>query len=64
MHEKRIEGTVAAEYKGQMTSTEQVTEKKDPSEWRKQHEEMIQAIREAKKNANTDSSEPAVEFLS
>ena len=45
MTEKRIEGTVAAEYKDQISEVE----KKDRKEWRKQHEDMISAIREAKK---------------
>ena len=61
MHGKRIEGTIAADYKDK---TPEVVEKgKNSSEWRKQHEKMISAIREAKKNAPPiNASEPTIEI--
>ncbi len=58
MQEKRIEGTIAADYKGQISEVE----KKENSEWRKQHEEMLAAIREAKKQANPNA-DPQIEIL-
>lgn len=60
MQEKRIEGTIAADYKGQMTEVE----KKDNSDWKKQHQEMISAIREAKKHNVNKNTEPEVQILS
>ena len=61
MHGKRIEGTIAADYKDK---TPEVVEKgKNSSEWRKQHEKMISAIREAKKNGPPiNASEPTIEI--
>ena len=61
MHGKRIEGTIAADYKDK---TPEVVEKgKNSSEWRAQHEKMISAIREAKKNAPPiNASEPTIEI--
>ena len=50
---------MAAEYKDQMTEVE----KKDRTEWRKQHEEMLEAIRQAKKTARPGSaSDPPIEL--
>ena len=39
--------------------------KENNSEWRKQHEEMITAIRQAKKNApsQTNGSEPTIQMM-
>ena len=58
MHGKRIEGTFAEEYKDKMTDVE----KKNSSEWRQKHEEMISAIRKAKKNAPPSGNGPTVEL--
>ena len=40
-----MDGTLAAEYKGKFPEVEHKTN----SEWRKQHDEMIAAMKEAKK---------------
>ena len=58
MHGKRIEGTIAAEYKDKVTDIE----KKNSSEWRQKHEEMISAIRQAKKNAQLHDNGPTIEL--
>ena len=59
MHEKRIEGTVAEEYRDKITDVE----KKD-TEWRKQHDDMINAIREAKKNnIGSNANDPPIQLL-
>ena len=63
MHGKRIEGTIAAEYKGKVIEMDK-GKKENNSEWRKQHEEMIAAIRQAKKNAppQLNGSEPTIQM--
>ena len=63
MHGKRIEGTIAAEYKGKVIEVDK-GKKENNSEWRKQHEEMITAIRQAKKNAppQLNGSEPTIQM--
>ena len=59
--EMRIEGTLAADYKDQITEVEK---KKNDGEWRKQHEDMINAIREAKKGPRPASAmDPPVQLL-
>ena len=57
--EQRIEGTVAADYKGQMSDVEK---KENPGEWRKQREEMLKSIKEAKKSTRPGTAEPQIEF--
>lgn len=60
--EQRIEGTVAADYKDQMTDVEK---KENPGKWRKQREEMIKSIKEAKKSTRpgtASGNEPQIEF--
>lgn len=45
MEGQRVEGTLAEEYKGKFPEIE----RKSSGKWRKQHDEMIAAMKEAKK---------------
>ena len=57
--EQRIEGTVAADYKDQIKAEK----KENGGEWRKQREEMLNAIKEAKKSQRPNTaSEPTIDF--
>ena len=57
---QRIEGTLAEEYKGKI----QDVEHKERTEWRKQHEEMKAAIKQAKKTRpkTPGSADPTVQI--
>jgi hypothetical protein len=58
--EQRIEGTVAENFKDQITDVE----KKDHTEWRKQHEDMLEAIKKAKKQPRPASaSDPPIQLI-
>lgn len=61
MSERRLEGTLAEDYKDKITEVEK---RKDRGEWKKKHEDMIEAIRAAKKGPRPASAlDPPVQLL-